>query len=204
MIEKVHWLGQSAFRINSEKIIYFDPWRIKGGEKADVILITHAHTDHYSPQDIKKIAKPGTVLVGPKKVSAVQGCELKTMAPGEKISISGIEIESVPSYNINKFFHPRKDDNTGFIVTVENTRIYHAGDTDFIPEMRDIKADICLLPIGGTFTMNAEEAAEAADMIRAKITVPMHWGNIVGTLKDAEKFKSLVKSCEVRILDIEE
>jgi len=202
MIENIHWLGHASFKITDEEIIYIDPYQIKDKEKADIILVTHDHFDHCSTEDIKKILKSDTFIVGPKKIDKILKERIKTISPGEKINIKGIEIEGVASYNIGKSFHPKGEENLGFIITIKNTKIYHAGDTDFIPEMKDIKADIALLPVGGTYTMDAKEAAKAANIIKPKIAIPMHWGSIVGSKEDAEEFKRLC-NVEVKILEEE-
>ncbi|MFH0839036.1 MAG: MBL fold metallo-hydrolase [Candidatus Omnitrophota bacterium] len=202
MIERIHWLGHASFYINSPDnlIIYIDPYRIKDGyPQADIILITHDHYDHCSPADIKKISKADTVIVGPKSISGKISQNLKIINPGSKINVKGISIEAVDSYNINKGFHPRSAGNVGYIVTVDMMRIYHAGDTDLIPEMKNIKADIVLLPVGGTYTMDAKEAAQAASSIGATICIPMHFGSVVGSPQDAIEFQKLSKS-QVTIL----
>jgi len=204
MLEKIHWLGHASFYIEAPQgIIYIDPYQLKPGlPKADIILITHEHFDHFSVSDIKEIAKPETIIVGPKEIEKKMDYSLKILRPQEKINLKGIEIEAVPSYNLNKNFHPKSQGYLGFIITVDNFRIYHAGDTDLIPEMKTLKPDIVLLPVGGTYTMNAKEAAEAVNLINPKIAIPMHWGGIVGSEKDAEEFKRLCK-IEVRILELE-
>ena len=202
MIEKIHWLGQAGFRIIDDKVIYIDPYKIKRGEEADIILISHDHFDHCSPGDIEKVKKENTVIIASKAASKKLSGNVQTLKPGNKINIRGIDIEGIPSYNISKNFHPQAADNLGFIITVAGTRIYHAGDTDLIPEMKGIKADIVLLPVGGTYTMDAEEAAEATSIINPKIAIPMHWGSVVGSRKDAEQFQKLCKG-KVRILQEE-
>jgi len=201
MVEKIHWLGHASFFIDSDLAkIYIDPYQIKKtSPQADIILITHEHFDHFSPEDIKKIAKSDTILVGPRTILGKTNYSTKVMSPGEKLKLKNIEIEGVYAYNVNKNFHPKKNEYLGFLITIEGTRIYHAGDTDLIPEMKNIKADIVLLPVGGTYTMNAKEAAEAVKLLNPKIAIPMHWGSIVGSQKDAEEFKKLCK-CEVKIL----
>jgi L-ascorbate metabolism protein UlaG (beta-lactamase superfamily) len=132
---------------------------------------------------------------------------VKIVRAGDKVNVQGIAIEAVAAYNTNKInpdtrkpFHPKEDNKIGFVVTINDVRIYHAGDTDAIQEMKNIQTDIALLPVSGTYVMTAEEAAEAVKMIKPKIAIPMHFGAIVGSEKDAEKFKQLVKECDVKIL----
>lgn len=202
MVERIYWLGHAGFFIDAPSAkIYIDPYQLKRViSPADIVLITHEHFDHFSPEDIKKVAKDDTVIVGPLSLGSVSNYPMRKIIPGEKINIKGIDIEGFFAYNINKNFHPKNSKYLGFIITVDKTRIYHAGDTDFIPEMKDLKVDIALVPIGGTYTMNAKEASEAVNTFVPKIAIPMHWGNIVGTRQDAEEFKKLCR-CEVRILE---
>lgn len=204
MIEKLHWLGHASFRIDSDQVIYIDPYKIKAGAApADLICVTHEHYDHLSPQDIRKIATPQTVFVAPASVAKALSGDVRVIRRGEKATVGKVAVEAVAAYNIGKDFHPRSSDNVGYIITVEGARIYHSGDTDVIPEMGTVKADIVLLPCGGTYTMTAKEAAGAVEVLHPKIVVPMHWGSVVGSRKDAEEFQRLCKGCEVRILDKE-
>ena len=202
MLEKIHWLGHAAFKITNGKTIYIDPYQVKNGAKADMILVTHDHYDHLSPEDIAKIAKPDTVFIASKGAVSKLSGDVRVMSAGDKIKVDEIEIEAVPSYNVSKPFHPKFSGNLGFILTVEGIRIYHTGDTDLIPEMKDMKTDIALLPCGGTYTMDAKAAAQAARTIKPKIAIPMHWGAIIGSKSDAEEFKKLCgEEIEVKILD---
>lgn len=193
MIDKITWFGHASVRIKSEKVIYIDPWKIKGGEKADLILITHSHYDHLSPGDVKKLQKKETVVLATADCLPQLSGDVRAVKPGDRLTVSGIDVEVVPSYNLKKAFHPRGNLWVGYIVTVEETRVYYPGDTDFIPEMKDIRADIVILPVGGTYTMDAREAAEAVNTIRPKMAIPIHYGDIVGSLRDAEKFKELAE-----------
>ncbi|MCM8778992.1 MAG: MBL fold metallo-hydrolase [Candidatus Omnitrophica bacterium] len=204
MMEKIHWLGHAGFFIDAPSAeIYIDPYQIrKIYPQADIVLVTHDHFDHLSLEDIKKIAKTDTIIVGPVAIKGRIDYTTQILNPGEKINLKDVVIEGVSAYNLRKSFHPKDNGYLGFVITVEKKRIYHAGDTDFIPEMRNIKADIVLLPVGGTYTMDAQEAAEAANAINPQIAIPMHWGSIVGSRKDAEEFKRLCKN-EVRILEKE-
>ena len=194
MLENLNWHGHDSFKITGEKIIYIDPYQLEGEyEKADIILITHSHFDHCSPTDVNKIQKSNTVIVATPDCKSNLSGKIKTVKPGDKITVKGINIETVPAYNINKRYHPKSNNWVGYIVTVNTKRIYHAGDTDKIPVMGDIKADIVLLPIGGTYTMNSEEAADVANLIKPQLAVPMHFGSVVGSKSDAERFKNLCK-----------
>ncbi|MBC8249413.1 MAG: MBL fold metallo-hydrolase [Anaerolineales bacterium] len=204
MIENIHWLGHDTFRIENDKTIYIDPIKLKGRPpKADLILITHDHFDHCSPDDVAKLAKDDTVIVTIAAAAQKLKGDVRVVKPGESLVVLGIPIETVPAYNVNKFrspgvpFHPKESEHVGFILTVGGLRIYHAGDTDVIPEMDDIEADIALLPVGGTYTMTADEAAQAANRIQPKVAIPMHHSAIVGSVRDAERFRDL---CQVEVV----
>lgn len=200
MLENIEWLGHASVKISGEKIIYIDPWNIKKEDKADIILITHSHYDHCSPEDIERLRKEGTVVVAPQDCISKTGRETKVLQPGEKLTLGVVEIEAVPAYNLKKPFHPRTNQWVGYIVSMGGKRIYHAGDTDLIPEMEGIRADIALLPMGGTYTMDAQEAAQAANRIKPQIAaIPIHFGTIVGSERDAQRFKELC-TVEVKIL----
>lgn len=194
MIENIKWLGHDTFKIIGEKVIYTDPFQISKPDKADIILITHDHYDHFSPDDIKKLLKDDTVLVIPKDCSGKIKAKEIVVKPGDKINVEGIEIEVVPSYNTNKNFHPKDKGWVGYIFKVSGKRIYIAGDTDYIPEMKTFKdIDIALLPVSGTYVMNADEAVQAALDISPKLAIPMHYGSIVGSEKDAQYFAEKLK-----------
>ncbi|RJR12094.1 MBL fold metallo-hydrolase [Candidatus Parcubacteria bacterium] len=201
LLKKIKWLGHASFKIETDKIIYIDPYEIEEKEKADLILITHEHYDHCSPEDIKKIIKNDTAIVTISSAASKLSGNIKIVNPGDEIEIEGIRIKAVPSYNINKKFHPRDSNKVGFLVTIEGETVYHAGDTDFIPEMKDIKTDIALLPVSGTYVMDPLEASKAAEIIKPKYVIPMHYGSIVGSREDAEKFKGLYTG-ETVIYDI--
>ncbi len=199
--KKIVWLGHDGFRIDGNKIVYFDPYQISPGTKADLILVTHEHFDHCSPGDIAKIQKPETVIVTEKDSAKKLEGNVKIVRPGQTIDVDEIKIEAVPAYNTDKTFHPKENEWLGFIVEMEGVRIYHAGDTDFIPEMNQFEVDIALLPVSGTYVMTAIDAIEAALAIRPKLAIPMHYGAIVGGDQDAKDFKIALKGkVEVLVL----
>ncbi len=193
LLKKVHWLGHDGFRIDAEKTIYIDPYQTSSTVPADIILITHDHFDHCSPEDVNKIQKKDTIIVTDKASAAKLSGDRRVVKPGERLSVQGVEIEVVPSYNTDKQFHPRADAKLGFILGVDGARLYHAGDTDRIPEMKNIRAAIALLPVSGTYVMTADEAVQAALDISPKIAIPMHYGAIVGSAADAQRFADALK-----------
>ena len=212
MIERLHWLGHSSFRWQGSKTVYFDPWKLsKNADKSDIICVSHEHYDHLSKPDIATVSAPDTVIFtseeGRKQLSSSKiGCkEVRAMVPGDTVDLPGVRIEAVASYNVNKGFHPKNTKKLGFVVTMDGLSVYHAGDSDHIPEMDGLKCDVALLPVSGTYVMTADEAAEAALSIRPKVAIPMHYGDIIGTVSDAKRFESELKGkLEVKILRKEE
>ena len=203
----IEWLGHASFRISTKNLtIYIDPYVLPEDMKqADIILVTHEHYDHCAVPNIKKLIKSdGVVVATVDCMGKLAELNLKLVTPNQKIKIKGIEIETIPAYNLDKIYHTRVSNWVGYVITINGIRIYHAGDTDFIPEMNNLKnIDIALLPIGGTYTMNEEEAAKAANTIKPKIAVPMHYGTYVGINLPAnpQKFANLVdKEIQVKIL----
>jgi L-ascorbate metabolism protein UlaG (beta-lactamase superfamily) len=202
------WLGHSGFKIrtSSDKIIYIDPYKLLGDpfelDKADFIFITHSHYDHCSIEDIQNLSKDGTILVCPADVSSKmrhisKRIDIRIAEIGEcqELSENYIKFWAVPSYNVNKEFHTKEEDWLGYIIQVGDVFIYHAGDTDLVPEMKSIKnIDIALLPIGGNYTMNAGEAAKAASLIKPKVAIPMHYGSISG-IADKSEAEIFAKYC---------
>ena len=198
---RIHWLGHDAFRIDGPVTIYFDPYKISGGPPADLVLISHEHYDHCSPEDLEKIAGPETIIVTVRSCLTKLSGQTKVVTPGDSLTVKGIPIEVVPAYNVDKAFHPKVNRWLGFIVEIDGVKIYHAGDTDLIPEMGEIQTDIALLPVSGTYVMTAEEAAEAALTINPALAIPMHYGTLVGDAADAERFKQLLEGkVPVRIM----
>jgi L-ascorbate metabolism protein UlaG (beta-lactamase superfamily) len=209
---KIEWLGHDSFRVSDGAVVYVDPWKLTHGEPADLILITHEHYDHCSPDDVKKILGPTTVILtnaASVKLLDEAGieAELHAVKPGDESEVAGVLIEVVPAYNIDKFrspgvpFHPRELGHNGYVATIGGERIYHTGDSDLIPEMKGVSCDILLVPVSGTYVMTAEEAAEASRVVDpSKFAIPMHYGEIVGTEADALRFKELFGAERVRVL----
>ncbi len=197
MKNKVTWLGHASFRISNDKTIYIDPWQLKKSEpKADIILVTHDHFDHLSVPDIKKIAKKDSIIVTTPSVKQQVSGDVRVVKPGDKLRIGDVEILAVLAYNPSKPFHPKDSGNVGFIITMNGESIYHTGDTEFIDEMKSLKADILLVPVGGKYTSDADDAAKIVNAVNPKLAIPMHWGtlNDVAGREAAERFKKLVKS----------
>lgn len=200
MIEKININEQSSINIAAGKNIYFDPYKIVGeAHDADIIFITHAHGDHFSPADFKKVAKADTVFVAPESMrenmlaAGISEDKFITLRPGDNNTVLDIPVEAVPAYNIGKPMHPKKNGWLGYVITVDNTRIYVSGDTDATPEGMDVDCDIAMVPIGGVFTMNAKQAAKFINEMKPKVVIPTHYGSVVGSIKDAHEFEKLVK-----------
>ena len=201
MIKNISWFGHASIRITADnKIIYIDPLFYDPADKADIILITHLHDDHYVRRNVEALMKKGTIVVAPVDL----GFGNRVMKPGTRATIGGIPIEAVPAYNVVKTsFHPKSAGNNGYIITVGGVRIYQAGDTERIPEMKYIACDIALVPLGQTYTFNSvDEAVQAVLDVKAKIAIPIHYGMNEGTKADALRFAELLgkKGVTVEIL----
>ena len=199
---------QSSIRIAGSKILYFDPYLISGAEHdADIVFITHAHYDHLDPASVEKVSGQNTVFVAPagmaKEMKNVAGnAKLVLMAPGDEKAVSGVSVQAVPAYNRLKPFHPKRNGWLGYIVKMDGVSYYVAGDTDAVSELSGVVCDVALVPIGGTYTMNAKDAAKLINRIRPAAAIPTHYGSIVGKPEDAEVFRQHVSreiSVETRL-----
>lgn len=206
MPENIRVNMQSSIRIAvPEGVVYLDPLEIGDApHDADIVLITHNHGDHFSPSDIRKVAGADTVLVVPQKMEK-QAQELRstvgsivTVRPGEALTVKGLALETVPAYNNIKPFHPQSAGWVGYILIIDGIRIYAAGDTDVTKDSRSVRCDIAMVPIGGTYTMNAKAAAGLINEIRPSVAIPIHYGSIVGSPADADTFAALIDP-EIRV-----
>ena len=210
MLKRIHWLGHDAFRIDGPPTVYFDPYEISTPQSpAELILITHDHGDHCSLEDVAKLQTEATVIVTVAAAAAKLHGDIRIVKPGDRITAKGIEIQAVPAYNVNKFrspgvpFHPRESEYVGFVITMNGQRIYHAGDTDHIPEMAGLgEIDIAFLPVSGHYVMTVAEAVDAAETIQSGLTIPMHVGRGIGSLSNRRAFEEQA-TVEVVILEME-
>ncbi len=191
LIKNIRWVNNACVKISGAKTLYFDPYRIEEKDTADIILITHDHSDHFSMADINKVKGNNTVIVAPSCVTKSIDKNKRAVKAGDVIKVKGIKIQVVPSYNLNIDNHAKYKGYVGFIITMDGVSYYHPGDSDVIPEMKKVKADVAFLSVCGTYMMNVEDAVKAADIIKPKVVIPFHWGSVFGTKADAEKFKSL-------------
>jgi L-ascorbate metabolism protein UlaG (beta-lactamase superfamily) len=201
MAVKLQWLGHASFRISDgNSVIYIDPWKLKdAAHDATLVLVSHSHYDHYSADDINKVSAPATKLIAAGDVIQQAG-KGQVLKPGQTIDVGTVKLTGVPAYNPAKQFHPKANNWLGFVIEIAGKRIYYAGDTDQTPEMNALKnIDLALLPVGGTYTMNAAEAAEATKLFKPKMAIPYHWGDIVGGRSDADSFAKQA-ACVVKVL----
>jgi len=199
MLNNIEVLYHSSIRINKEKTIYIDPFKIdRNYNDADIIFITHDHYDHYSEEDIDKVINENTVIVIPEELltkvlkKGINKDAIITVEPNKKYMVQGIKFETIPAYNINKTFHPKENDWVGYVIELNDIRYYIAGDTDITEENKRVKCDVAFVPVGGTYTMDFKEAAQLVNEIQPKVAVPIHYGSVVGTKQDAEKFVKLL------------
>lgn len=207
---KIDHFEQSGFRIRAKaKVIYIDPYNLKENqiEPADYIFVTHEHFDHCSEKDIQKVIKPQTLVIASESCNLTQKFlkrlgvkSLIFMGHNESAEFDELKVKTIPAYNLDKHFHPRLDGKVGYVIEVGGVKIYHTGDTDKIPEMEKLQdIDVAMLPVSGTYVMNWQEAVEATKVIKPKLAIPMHYGSVVGSEEDAQKFKEKAE-CQVEII----
>ena len=199
MLNNIEVLYHSSIRINKEKTIYIDPFKIdRNYNDADIIFVTHDHYDHYSEEDIDKVINENTVIVIPEELltkvlkKGINKDAIVTVEPDKKYMVQGIKFETVPAYNINKTFHPKENGWVGYVIEINGIKYYIAGDTDITEENKKVKCDVAFAPVGGTYTMDFKEAAQLVNEIQPKVAVPIHYGSVVGTKQDAEEFIKLL------------
>ena len=199
MLENIEVLYHSSIRINKEKIIYIDPFKIdRNYNDADIVFITHDHYDHYSEEDIDKVINENTTIIIPDELltkllrKGINKNAIITVEPNKNYMVQGIKFETISAYNTNKTFHPKENGWVGYIIIINGIRYYIAGDTDITEENKQVKCDVAFVPVGGTYTMDFKEAASLINEIKPKIAIPIHYGSIVGTEQDAIDFIRLL------------
>lgn len=202
--EEVEVLAHSCIRIQGDATVYFDPFELtQAPHDADVVCITHSHYDHFSPDDLRRVLKSDTTLVMPESMREEKEvatflrqnrlADVRAVAPGQRIDVPGGTLEAVRAYNVGKDFHLREYDWVGYLLTMGGTRYYVAGDTDAHPENLFVGCDVALVPVGGTYTFTAEEAAEFVGKIQTRVAIPTHYGSAVGRREDGARF---VEACK--------
>lgn len=216
---QIRWYGHDTFTLSGgadgdgkSLTICFDPYKLTKPISADIVLISHNHFDHLSMEDLSNVVNENTTIIASNEcvsqLSSIRCKQTIGISPQEEKTISGVKVKAVPAYNLDKInpdtqkpFHPKEDNKVGFIVTIDGKSFYHTGDSDLIPEMDDLKVDVLLIPVSGTYVMTAKEAAKAVEKIKPKLAIPMHYGTIVGSEADAMELKNMVTSlCEIQIL----
>jgi L-ascorbate metabolism protein UlaG (beta-lactamase superfamily) len=205
VLEGVTWFRQSSFRWQGEgPVVYVDPWGVGDDVRADLILITHAHHDHFQPHEIDRLRTPTTKLVAPRDVADELTGDVTPIEPGQVVEASGLKIEAVPAYNTAEErldMHPKANGWVGYLFEFGGRSYYHAGDTDALPELESLDPDVAMVPIGGTYTMDWEEAAGFVKAMEPRMAVPMHYGFVVCSPSHAGRFKKAVAPVPVQVLE---
>jgi L-ascorbate metabolism protein UlaG (beta-lactamase superfamily) len=205
MLERFTWFKQSAYRWDGDgATVYIDPWGVpEGAPEADVIFITHAHDDHFQPEEIQRLTKKDTQIVAPRDIAAELSGNVRPVAPGDTVEAGGIKGQAVPAYNIAEErleMHPKANGWVGYVLQLGDATYYHAGDTDHLTDLETISPQVAFVPVGGTFTMDASEAAGLIRIMSPQLAVPMHYGFVVGSPADAERFRQEADPVRVEIL----
>jgi L-ascorbate metabolism protein UlaG (beta-lactamase superfamily) len=207
---QIKWYGHDTFTLSFGGLtVCIDPYQLEKKIATDIVLVTHNHFDHLSNDDLQKVSTQKTTIISATEcLSQIKTTNKQIIGidPNEEKIISGIKIKAIPAYNLDKInpetkkpFHPKEDKKIGFIITMNNSTFYHAGDSDYIPEMNGLSPDVFFVPVSGTYVMTAKEAANSILGVKPKLAIPMHYGSIVGSEDDAESFKKLVITCQVQI-----
>jgi L-ascorbate metabolism protein UlaG (beta-lactamase superfamily) len=205
VLERFTWFRQSAMRYAADGLtLYIDPWGTAPDDApADLILLTHAHFDHYQPHEIERLRKDDTKLVAPKDIAAELGGEVTSVAPGDTVEVAGVRIQAVPAYNVVEErldMHPQTNRWVGYVLELDGRTYYHAGDTDALPELERLDTDVAMVPIGGTYTMDWREAAGLVKAMSPRVAVPMHFGFVVCSPTHADYFTDEAAPIQVEVL----
>jgi L-ascorbate metabolism protein UlaG (beta-lactamase superfamily) len=205
MLERFTWFRQAAFRwVGDGHTVYIDPWGTPpDAAPADLILITHAHFDHFQPEEIERLSTPSTKVAAPYDVARELGGDVTPVAPGESHEVAGVRFTTVPAYNVREEalqFHPKANRWVGYVVELEGRAFYHAGDTDHAPELDEIRTDVAFVPVGGHYTMDVKEAGGLVRAIAPGLAVPMHYGFVVGSPSDGERFREAAAPVPVELM----
>lgn len=205
MLDRITWFWQSALRWQDESLtVYIDPREVPDdAPPADLILLTHAHDDHFKPDDIARVTKATTKLVAPHDVAAMLRGDVTTVAPGESHEVAGVRFTTVPAYNTREEaldFHPKTNRWVGYVVELGGRTYYHAGDTDHLPELESVRTAVAFVPVGGYYTMNVPEAAALVRAMAPQLAVPFHYGFVVGSASDGERFREEAAPVEVELM----
>jgi len=204
MLEAFTWFRQSAYQWKGDGLVlYIDPWSATTDDTGDLILITHAHSDHFQPEEIERLSGSGTKVVAPRSFAADVPGDVTPVEPGDSLEVAGVKIQAVPAYNVVEErleMHPRANNWVGYILELGGHVYYHAGDTDHVPELESVRTDVAFVPIGGTYTMDAVQAGGLVRAMSPGMAVPMHYGFVVGEPSDAERFAKEASPVEVRTL----
>ena len=204
MLDRFTWFWQSAYRWKGDGLtVYIDPRKVPSGDPADVVFITHAHFDHFDMEDIDRVRGDRTRFFAPRDIADELSGDVTPVGPGDSLEVSGIRVQVVPAYNVVEErleMHPKANNWVGYVLTLGDASYYHAGDTDHVPELDEVRADVAFVPIAGTYTMDVPEAAGLVKTIEPKLAVPMHYGFVVGSPSDGQRFAEAAAPVEVRLL----